>query len=1198
MVSKSLESIVRTIVVAATAAILQNGTVVADDTEIYQTTGAQITTRPQVLIIFDDSGSMSTVVEGQRPAYSTAITSYTYDGTNTHPSDRVYWSTNGTPPAADSNNYFLAGSNRCATSILSLQNNGFFQTRAARWSPGGTEEFCFTFEGVEYCFPIPGGSAGWRELSLGVAGPPHLECEADVINGNSANPGGGGAGYPQNTSTDGQEYGPNPDTTLNWGSNAYTFYSAHYMDWYHDASLRTDQTRLEIAKEVVNSLVSANTTIDFGLALFNENSGDDISDEYDGGRIVHRLIPSMTATDRANFTALVNGTTANGLTPLCETTMEVYRYLSGASVVYGSERHPSLDVIAKDSAAESPAGTYDSPLTDCAYTYVILMTDGLPTLDRDANAAIESLTGETCQDYLTDEGVGNYRKNCLPELAEFMSTTDLDGDGSNGQQLAEIYTIGFQLAASAAPLMIDTATGGEEGYFPTTDADELSAAFRDVILSILSDDTSFTSPAVAVDTFTRTQSKNEVFFAMFQPDARQDWPGNIKRLNIDFSSGDAVLVDKNSVAAIEPNSGQIKATAVTQWSVVQDGPKVLEGGVGALLAARDPATRALFSNTGINGALQAYSASNMSASAFGLPNDAALYSFFGVGSEPEFLAALDWGVGFDLSDEDEDGRTDDPRPWILADMLHSKPLVVNYGARGSFTAANPDLRIVVGTNAGFLHMFGNSDGQEDWAFFAKELAPLLNIRRINAVSSAHPYGIDAPAIVYTLDRNKDGTIDSTAGDKAYLYVGLRRGGRIMYALDISNPDSPSMLWQIDEQSTGFSELGQTWSVPLITTVPGYADNQGVAKPVLVFGAGYDTNKDSQGLATPDAMGRGIFIVDAATGALVWSVSPAANTVNNLQEVGLQHAVAAAVTALDSNGDGLTDRIYFADTGGALWRVDLPGAMLPTISQNTWKIVKVASVNGGTRATDRRFFNAPDVVRTAHSGAAFDAILIGSGDRTNPNDMDDPNDPGLMAVDNQFYMIRDEATNPYFTEAPTVSDCGATPPSVDFRCQLPLDPNDLYDVTTNDIQLGTTSEQAAAQAALASAHGWRLDLQADGEKALARSITINGKVFFTTFSPDSGLENVCEPIPGTGRLYVVDLYNASAEVDFDANGNTERSWIIGAILPDTPSPHFGEDGVIRLLLPPGSGGGGEIISPFLTGGSVPRPRGTYWFREEY
>lgn len=1189
MVSKGLENIARTFVVAALAALVQSGGVNADDTEIYQTTASSIDARPQVLIIFDDSGSMSSPVTGQRPPYNPAETSYTYDGTSTHPDNRVYWSTDGSPPGVNSDSYFLAGSNRCVTSYNSLQNSGFFQSTAARWS-------------------VMGGIARWTPLLSG-NNPLHVECAADVTNSNSGNGPGVIAGYPQDVDTNGQEYGPDRDPNWQPGT-AYTFYSAQYMDWYYDASLIEDRTRLQIAQEVVSSLVEANTAIDFGIALFNMNGGaggDDENARWNGGRIVQRLIPDMTGPDRTNLTALVNGTTASGATPLCETTMEAYRYLSGDAVVYGNQRRatpidstdpdsPLWDPQPKDALAES-GGTYDAPVAGCTYTYVILMTDGRPFNDSDANAAIESLTGKSCQDYETDEGgVGVYKKNCLPEIAEYMANYDLDGDSSNGDQFGITYTIGF---TTDQLLLSDAADKGKGQYFTADDADGLAAAFQGAILDILSTDTTFTSPAAAVDTFTRTQSRNEVFFAMFKPDSRVDWPGNIKRLNIDFSSGDAVLVDKNGAAAIETSSGQIKATAITEWGSSQDGPAVLEGGVGALLAARNPATRTLFSNTGTNDALQAYDSNNMTPAAFGLTNDQLLYAFFGVASQAEFLAALSWGEGYDTGDVDGDNDFTEARPWILGDMLHSKPLVVNYGVRtSSFTPENPDLRIVAGTNAGFLHMFGNSDGEEDWAFFAKELAPLLNIRRINAVSSQHPYGIDAPAVLYTLDVDKDGDIKSTDGDKAYLYFGLRRGGRNLYALDISNPDSPSMLWRKDATSAGFAELGQTWSVPLITTIPGYVDRQGVPKPVLVFGAGYDTNKDSQGLATPDAMGRGIFIVDAATGDLVWSVTPAANTVTNLQEVALQHSVPAGVTVLDSNGDGRTDRIYFADTGGQLWRVDLPGATLPTIRQDTWRIVKVAGVNGGTRATDRRFFNAPDVVRSAYSGAAFDAILIGSGDRTNPNDMDDPNDPDLVAVNNQFYMFRDKAINPYFTAAPTTTECNATPPSVDFRCQLPLDPNDLYDVTSNDIQLGTPAEQAAAQAALASADGWRLDLQADGEKALARSITINGKVFFTTFSPDSGTVNVCEPVPGIGRLYVVDLYDASAEEDFDSNGNTERSWIIGALLPDTPSPHFGEDGVIRLLLPPGSGGGGEILSPFLTGGSVPQPRGTYWFREEY
>ena len=35
-----------------------------------------------------------------------------------------------------------------------------------------------------------------------------------------------------------------------------------------------------------------------------------------------------------------------------------------------------------------------------------------------------------------------------------------------------------------------------------------------------------------------------------------------------------------------------------------------------------------------------------------------------------------------------------------------------------------------------------------------------------------------------------------------------------------------------------------------------------------------------------------------------------------------------VAVLDSNGDELTDRLYFADTGANIWRVDI-GSSLPT-----------------------------------------------------------------------------------------------------------------------------------------------------------------------------------------------------------------------------------------------------------------------------
>jgi len=934
---------------------------------------------------------------------------------------------------------------------------------------------------------------------------------------------------------------------------------------------------------VISSIISTNTGIDFGLLEFNGGWHDPTAN---GGRVLHRIIENMTTSDRTNVVALVNNMEAGGSTPLCESTYEAYRYLSGQHVLWGADRdttRSSWDELPRDTAAESPAGTYDSPSTDCAYTYIIIMTDGAPQRDESANSAIESLTGKTCSIYDSADS-GGRTKNCLPELAEYMANNDLDGDTTNGDQFGITYTIGFE---TDQVLLSDTAEKGEGDYFTANSADELTAAFQGAILGILSTESTFTSPAVAVDTFTRTRSRNDVFYAMFKPGKRVDWPGNIKKLKLRIPTDPndvAVLVDANNVAAIDASTGDFKDSASTFWSTT-DGGTVTEGGVGALLAARDLSGRVIKSNTGSLGALEDFNSTNMTSDAFGFSTDSELFDFFDVGDQDELDAELASGRGYEINRNGSISTVS--REWILADILHSKPLVINYGALGSFTRANPDLRFVVGTNAGFLHMFGNDNGEEDWAFFPKELAPILRERRLDQESTDHVYGIDLPPVVYTKDNNHDGTIDSGNGDKAWIYFGLRRGGRALYALDASNPNTPAYLWGLNSDTTGFSELGQTWSIPAITRIPGYRDSNGVPKPVLIFGAGYDTNKDASGVGTVDSMGRGVFIVDAATGALIWSVTPASNSATNLSEVGLEHSVPGQVTVLDSNADELTDRIYFGDTGGNVWRVDLSDNTLPTGSQDTWKIIKLAGLNGGNNGSDRRFFNAPDVVRIRVNGKPLDAILIGSGDRTNPDATD---------VNNRFYFIADKQIVPYATAAPTASDCSATPPLLDFRCNLPITNSDLYNITNNRLVTGTAAQKVAAQAALRAAAGWRLSLTQDGEKSLSKSLTINGRVFFSTFIPSAGLSNVsvCEPQAGLGLLYVLNLYDG------------DRGTInLGPILPDTPSVHFGEDGKIRLLLPPGAptdptanphdpcaGGVCDLGEAFRA------PYGTYWFQEEY
>ncbi len=1251
----------------------------ADDTEIYKAefsagTGA----RPKVLVVFDDSGSMSTMVDQQRPPYNPEATTYAHTfSSGPRPanwSERIYWSTGGdVPPKTISGqpnpNWFLKSKNRCACSYDSLALDGRFTAdRARRWVDSRLIETagsfrctnndetlqgngCYKFVDVEVTTEVcpdpvivevtrseyeawPGEKSrdcpdkrvrrcesgrvawdyfivrqdpcstetvtestwtrtsdavwvppstslsieSWQPLTAGVNEPPHVDCLNDVASGITSNGAGTGPGYPQDGVQTGSEYGPNPDPSMNWGTGAYTLYTGHYLDWYYDDSLEEPRTRLSIAQEVVSTIISTNQGIDFGLLEFN----------YDqGGRVIRRIVENMTTADRSNLIDMVNQIDHAGSTPLCESMYEAYRYIAGDDVLYGNNRLAGsdsrgvYDVHPRDTLAETN-GTYNSPATDCAFTYVILVTDGFPQRDTDANSRIETLTGKTCNRYTDADN--NNNKNCLPELAEYMANTDLDNDTTNGNQFGITYTIGF---TTDQDLLRDAADKGKGQYYTANNAQELTAAFQGAIVSILETDTTFTSPAVAVDTFTRTQSRDEIFYAMFKPGETVDWQGNIKKLKLRIDDGDTVLVDGNGTPAIDATTGFIKDSAVTFWGATADGGGVEKGGVGALLAARSAGSRSLYTNTGSGGALQALESDNITPSALGVADDAQLHNLFGVASDVALTRLINWARGFDAYDRDGDGDSTDTRSWIMGDILHSQPLVLNYGARSGYTQAAPDIRLLVGTNAGFVHMFGNDNGQEDWAFFPKELASILRARSQNARSSQNIYGMDLTPVAYTLDVNGDGTLNSGAGDKVWAYFGMRRGGSGYYALDISDPENPSFLWHINSSTTGFTELGQTWSEPVVTHIPGYTDASGVPKPVLVFGAGYDTNKDGSGVATPDAKGRGIFIVDARTGALVWSVTPAANSVKNLRETGVQHSVAAPVTVLDGNGDKLTDRIYFADTGGNVWRVDLPGNVLPTASQDTWQVNQLASLGGGNAANDRRFFSAPDVVRIRFDGNPIDVILIGSGDRSNPNATD---------VNNRFYMIRDLAIGAYNTATPSSADC-ADDDVVDFRCFLPINNTGLYDITNNRLVTGTDEQRATALAALKSALGWRLDLAGDGEKSLSKSITLNGNVFFTTFTPSSMLDeiNVCEPVSGIGRLYVVDLYTG------------DRNTIgLGGIIPDTPSVHFGEDGQIRLLLPPGTpqgdtdGDGEQNCEAGVCDIGTPlrAPYGDHWFEEGY
>lgn len=900
------------------------------------------------------------------------------------------------------------------------------------------------------------------------------------------------------------------------------------------------ENRIQIARRVVKNVIDANPGVDFGLAIFNNNDSGD-KNPRNGGRIVRGITENQTAQNRTDLKTTVDGLSALTWTPLCETLSEAYRYYAGLQIRYGDD--DSTASPARDTTIES-GGKYISPLTDCEQAYVILMTDGEPTRDSDADAFIDALPGiEAPVD------------NRLDELAGWLSTHDVDQNNANGEQRVLTYTIGFQINHA---LLDATATKGGGKYFTANNADQLTDAFQSAISNIIGTSASFTSPSLAVNSFNRTRSLNSVYMAMFQPESTPRWAGNIKKLTLDASGK---VIDANGKLAINPTTGNIAGTAVTFWGSSADGETVKAGGAGGLLAARDPSTRIIKTDTGAGGTLEDFDIANTKLTA----------ALFGAASNGERDVIINWARGVDVDDEDDDKSTTDAR-WIMGDPLHSQPLVINYGARGSYTKTNPDTRIVVGTNAGFLHMISGDDGGEDWAFTPKEFASLHKTLRANKASVAHPYAVDGTPVAYIYDKNNDGTI-SGSDEKVYLYFGLQRGGNAYYALDISDPDKPQMLWHIDNTTAGFGLLGQSWSTPTLGRVGGFDG------PVLFFGGGFDPNKDSTGVGTADTMGQGIYIVDAIKGSLIWSATPSAKSSTNLEVKELVDSMPAPVAIVDSNGDKIVDRLYATDTGGNIWRLDIPGNALPDALQDKWSMFKFAKigVNGTgikTTADDRRFYHAVDVVQTRDGGINYDAIAIGSGNLSHPS---------LTTTIDRFYLFRDLEVNSSFH-----GSGGTAVPNA-------LVESDLYDATADLVQVGTASERTSAAESLAKARGWYITLEGNGEKNLSSSVTLGGMVFFTTFTP-AEQETLCKPAGGSATLYAVSLHNSTSVLHLDPALTSEltksdRKLSLESRLPSSVTPHFGDDG-IRIL---GVGAGRDGSGSIATGASL-TTTGTYWYRQ--
>lgn len=876
--------------------------------------------------------------------------------------------------------------------------------------------------------------------------------------------------------------------------------------------------KIDAAKDAMTQLVNDNSAIDFGLMRFNGNNG---------GYIMAGL-----GSSHDTILGQIEKLPASGNTPVTETLWEAYLYMTGQTVWYGQNTNQrDFSVETNDNPLTPP--DYISPFRQAYGSQercdnsinLILMTDGDPTQDNNRNDDIKDLYKQKFG-YNPSKTSNSY----LAVLAQIIHGTqdveiDLYEDTPEVADTGRVFTIGFGsgMSSKGKTLLEKTAELGGGEYLHADTSAELSEALNNTISRIREVNDSFSSPTVASNNVDQTRSREAIYFAMFYPETGARWGGNLKKLVMSGSN----IVDSTGREAIG-DDGLIKEDARTFWlpsNKPADGNLVAQGGVNYLLSSLDSQSRKLYIDS--DGSIVDFTFDRVK-EILNIVSDA----IGGIIPGTDIAISrndINWARGMDVDNEDSDSSSVDQRANIFGDPLHSKPVSIDYG--------DGNIRILVGTNAGFLHMFndkGNSI-EEEWAFMPAELLKNIPALRTNQANTK-VYGMDGPISVFFNNKSlnsdglNDGVIDATKGDEVWAFAGMRRGGKNYYALDISSPDKPKQLWSkpIVGGSDGFEYLAQTWSKPQIAYIKAFGD-----EPLLVFGGGYDTNKDNA-IRSEDESGTGIYIVKAKTGERVWALTPEDN---NFQG---KHSIAADIATLDSDYDGYIDRLYATDTGGNIWRVDMPGS-----DKNSFSHYKLAELGSSLATQDRRFFYKPLVARTMFSKVSktsyggeeittrldtpYDAIVIGSGNRSNP-----------LATNEQdhLYMIRDEQT------VTKTFDSQNTPE--------PIVPSDL--MLMNDDPFGNAldnvDEFVELEADLAGFKGWRYELS-NGEKSLAAATVVGGVAYYTSFTPAlESDKNQCSLTGGGGAMYAFHLHYGTKVYD-------QLKFTTSYDVPDTAQLYFGE-----------------------------------------
>lgn len=756
------------------------------------------------------------------------------------------------------------------------------------------------------------------------------------------------------------------------------------------------------------------------------------------------------------------------------------------------------------------------------------------------------------------------------EFTDFLFKTDVSA--TPGKQNVFTYTIDVfkdQPDLNQTALLRNMAKYGGGAYYTANNEGAIINALKEAFAEITSVNSTFASASLPVNATNRTQNENQVFIAMFRPDpaAKPRWFGNLKRYQLINDAGSIELGDRFGSLAVNNQTGFIKDCAISFWTTdsgeywkdytinpnpvsacstltgtgysdLPDGPRVESGAIAEVIRkGNQPNATADWK---VNRTL--YGTESVSSISLKLLKDLSILS-----ENPPSLES--WVLGYDVGSDKATGYNKEnakgdkeTRASIHGDVVHSRPLPVNYGAG--------NVVVYYGTNDGMLRAVDAIDGKEKWAFLPYEFASRMQRLQDNEPKISFPHV--ATSITPT-PKPKDYFWDGTMGvyqnadnSKVMIYPTMRRGGRMIYGLNVADSNKPEIRWKIgcpnlenDNECIGDADyklFGQTWSTPNVAFIKGYS----TTSPVLIVGGGYDKCEDVNAFPAGvcSTKGRGVYIINAESGSLI-------------RRFETDSSVAADVSLIDVDNDSNVDFAYAVDTRGNVYRISFMDPATNTmLARDAWVSTKVAYTNGG----GRKFLYPPALLQAPDSKIY---LAIGSGDRERPLLADYP----YNSVTNRFYVYLD-----------------------DTKSALSYNLDDSSTMLNNTVVTGCNSERLLPDS---SKRGWfmSLDQNGRGEQTVGSAVIVGGLVTFSTNRPVPASDGSCTTALGEARGYWVNLFNASGAIGVSgACDGTRSSVFVGGGLPPSPVlgtvPINGKPTTVVIGAPQKQGGASSQYSPQL------------------